>query len=126
VLDAAESVAFLPSEDLERSNRFFGDILGLPLVSRSAFASVFRCGLTTLRVTKVDGFRPQPFTVFGWIVADLRSELPQLQERGIDLLRYDGLKQDDQHVWTTPSGDIVAWFRDPDENVLSLTEFARN
>jgi len=124
VLESSEAVAFLPSQDLERSGQFFAGVLDLPLVSRSSFAYVFRCGATTLRVTRVDGLRPQPFTVFGWLVVDLRSAVRELRARGAGFLRYEGLEQDDQDVWTTPNGDLVAWFHDPDLNVLSLTEVA--
>jgi catechol 2,3-dioxygenase-like lactoylglutathione lyase family enzyme len=122
VLAASEAVAFLPSQDLRRSEQFFGGVLGLPLVSKSSFAYVFKCGGTTLRVTKVDTLRPHPFTVFGWLVADLRLVVAELRERGTNFLRYEGLSQDDLDVWTTPNGDLVAWFQDPDLNVLSLTE----
>jgi len=124
VLESSQAVAFLPSQDLERSGQFFAGVLGLPLVSQSSFAVVFSCAATTLRVTRVDGLRPQPFTVFGWLVADLRSAVAELRDRGTELLRYEGLEQDDQDVWTTPNGDLVAWFHDPDLNVLSLTEVA--
>jgi catechol 2,3-dioxygenase-like lactoylglutathione lyase family enzyme len=124
VLDASEAVAFLPSLDLERSERFFSGVLDLPLVSRSSFACVFAVGGATLRVTKVDDLRPQPFTVFGWTVADLRSTLRELRGRGTEPLRYDGMAQDDDGVWTTPGQDLVAWFHDPDSNVLSLTQLA--
>ena len=101
MLETSEAVAFLPSEDLERSDRFFQGVLALPLVSRSSFASVFKIAGATLRVTKVDGLRPQPFTVFGWVVADLRSAVTELRDRGTEMLRYDGLEQDQQGVWTT-------------------------
>jgi catechol 2,3-dioxygenase-like lactoylglutathione lyase family enzyme len=124
VLDSSEAVGFVPSQDLERSDQFFHGVLGLPLVSRSPYAFVYRCAGATLRVTQVDALRPQPFTVFGWLVADLRAELAQLREQGTDILRYDGLGQDEQDVWTTPTGDLVAWFHDPDHNVLSLTQLA--
>jgi catechol 2,3-dioxygenase-like lactoylglutathione lyase family enzyme len=126
VLETSEAVAFLPSEDLERSERFYLGVLNLALVSRSAFASVFQVGGGTLRVTKVDDLRPQPFTVLGWLVADLRAVIRELRERGTDMLRYEGVGQDDDLVWTTPNGDLVAWFQDPDENVLSLTQLAQS
>lgn len=122
MLEASEAVAFLPSQDLQRSEQFFATVLDLPLVSRSSFACVFRCAGTTLRVTKVDDLRPQPFTVFGWLVPDIRSAVAELGDRGTGLIRYEGLDQDDHDVWTTPNGDLVAWFQDPDQNVLSLTE----
>jgi catechol 2,3-dioxygenase-like lactoylglutathione lyase family enzyme len=124
VLEASEAVAFLPSQDLDRAEQFFAGMLDLPLVSRSSFAYVFRCGGTTLRVTRVDDLQPQPFTVFGWLVPDLRSAVIELRDRGVGFVRYQGLDQDDQGVWTTPGGDLVAWFHDPDRNVLSLTELS--
>jgi len=125
VLERSEAVAFLPSEDLERSERFFLGVLNLTLVSRSPFASVFQVGGGTLRVTKVDDLRPQPFTVFGWLVADLRAVIRELRDKETDVLRYEGLDQDDDGIWTTPNGDLVAWFRDPDANVLSLTQLVQ-
>ncbi len=124
MLASAEGVAFLASTDLDRSEEFFRGALGLEMLSRSPFACLFRCGASTLRVTRVDELRPQPFTVFGWTVADLRSSAEQLGERGVALLRYDGVDQDVDGVWTTPGGDLVAWFHDPDLNVLSLTQLA--
>ncbi len=125
MLETSEAVAFLPSEDLERSERFFHGMLNLALVSRSPFASVFQVGGGTLRVTKVDDLRPQPFTVFGWLVADLRAVIRELRDRETDMLRYEGFDQDDDLIWTTPNGDLVAWFQDPDANVLSLTQLAQ-
>ena len=125
MLESAEAVAFLPSQDLERSERFFAGVLGLEVVSRSAFATVVRVAGATLRVTKVDELRPQPFTVFGWIVPDVRAVARDLRAQGIDLLRYDGMGQDDDGIWTTPGGDLVAWFHDPDANVLSLTQLVQ-
>ena len=124
MLGAAEVVAFVPSTDLVRSERFYVDVLGLEPVDRSPYASELRCGSTTVRVTKVDELRPQPFTVLGWSVPDLRSVVAQARARDVDLLRYDGLGQDDDGVWTTPTGDLVAWFPDPDGNVLSLTQLS--
>ena len=125
MLETSEAVAFLPSEDLERSEQFFQGVLNLALESRSPFASVFKVGRGTLRVTKVDALQPQPFTVFGWLVEDIRAVIRELRERQTGMLRYEGMDQDDDNVWTTPSGDLVAWFQDPDANVLSLTQLVR-
>ena len=123
-LESAAAIAFLPSEDLDRSRRFFGDLLGLPVEEVTAFACVLRAGLTMLRVTRVDGLRPQPFTVFGWQVPDLVATVAELTRAGVRMLHYDGLGQDADGVWATPDGALVAWFRDPDGNTLSLTQLA--
>ena len=124
MLDTADVVAFVPSLDLERSEQFFHDVLGLTALSRSPYAIVFATGRASLRVTKVDDLAPQPFTVVGWVVADMHAEVSALGDRGVSFLRYDGMGQDDDGIWTTPGGDLIAWFHDPDGNVLSLTQFA--
>ena len=126
MLETSEGVAFIPSEDLDRSDAFYGNVLNLAQVSRSPFATVFHVGVGTIRITKVDAFRPQPFTVFGWVVSDIRAVLRELRDRDVALLRYEGLDQDDEDVWTTPNRDLVAWFNDPDANVLSVTQFANH
>jgi len=123
MLASASAIAFLPSSDLDRSRRFFGDTLGLTVAEVTPFACVVHAGTTMLRVTKVDDLRPQPFTVFGWKVPDIRATVAQLTGRGVDFIRYDGIDQDADGVWTTPGGDRVAWFHDPDGNTLSLTQF---
>jgi catechol 2,3-dioxygenase-like lactoylglutathione lyase family enzyme len=124
VLDDAAVIAFLPSTDLDRSRRFFADLLGLPLVEVTPFACVLRVGPTMVRVTKVDQLRPQPFTVFGFEVPDMRAAVARLAGAGVAFLHYDGIGQDADGIWTTPGGDQVAWFQDPDGNTLSLTRFA--
>jgi catechol 2,3-dioxygenase-like lactoylglutathione lyase family enzyme len=121
MLGSAPGIAFLPSTDLSRARRFF-ESLGLHVETLNDHACVLRAGTTTLRVTRVDQLRPQPFTVFGWRVEDIRSIVHQLAGRRIDCLRYDGLEQDDNGIWTTPAGDRIAWFQDPDGNVLSVTQ----
>ncbi|PXX64183.1 extradiol dioxygenase family protein [Nocardia tenerifensis] len=122
-LAAAEVIAFAPSTDLARSRRFFGEVLGLEIVEVTPFACVVRNGGAMIRVTAVDTLVPQPFTVLGWAVADIAASVVELVSRGVEFLRYAGMEQDDNGVWTTPGGDKVAWFSDPDGNVLSLTEF---
>ena len=123
MLASAPPIAFLPSTDLDRSRQFFGDRLGLAVEEVTPFACVVRVGTTMLRVTKVDELRPQPFTVFGWEVADIHVVVAGLTAAGITCVRYDGMDQDAAGVWTTPGGDRIAWFRDPDGNTLSLTQF---
>jgi catechol 2,3-dioxygenase-like lactoylglutathione lyase family enzyme len=124
VLGSAAAVGFLPSADLARSRRFFADRLGLTVEEVTPFACVLRAGTTMLRVTKVDNLQPQPFTVFGWQVHDIQAAVAELAAAGISCLRFEGMDQDPAGVWTTPGGDHVAWFHDPDGNTLSVTQFA--
>ena len=124
VLGTACVIAFVPSLDLTRSAAFYADVLGLSLEDVTPYACVLRGGLVMVRVTKVGSLQPQPFTVLGWQVDDIHAVADQLAAAGVDLVRYESLDQDSAGVWTTPGGDRVAWFNDPDGNILSLTQFA--
>lgn len=115
-------VAFVAVRDRLRAAAFYRDRLGLPLLHQDDFAAVFGLGAGTLRLAAVADFNPQPFTVLGWEVSDLAAALTALDRAGIACLRYDGLDQDARGMWRTPGGDLVVWFKDPDGNVLSLTQ----
>ena len=121
MLAGATPVAFVSTADPERARTFYRDILGLPLLSEDGFALVFDLGATTLRVTVVESLRPQPFTVLGWHVDDAGAAVRALTATGVAFERYDGMGQDGLGVWTAPSGTRVAWFRDPDGNLLSVS-----
>src|SRR5205814_4549648 len=101
--------------------RFYQDTLGLDFVGDEQFALVFDLAGTMLRVTRVDDLRPQPFTVLGWRVGDLAASVTGLAGRGVRFERFGGLEQDALGIWHSPSGVQVAWFKDPDGNLLSLS-----
>ena len=125
MLESARPVAFVPSTDLGRARDFYEGALGLPVREVSGFACVFRAGPITLRVAKVDELTPPAFTVFGWEVAAIHETIADLTGHGVEFARYEGMDQDAAGVWTAPGGAQVAWFRDPDGNVLSLTQLPR-
>jgi catechol 2,3-dioxygenase-like lactoylglutathione lyase family enzyme len=118
-----EPVGFAPCTDLEQARVFYRDVLGLDEVEQSPYAVVLRSGSGSVRVTLVESFTAQPFTVLGWLVDDIAAEMRALAGRGVDPVRYDGMGQDDLGVWHTPGGDAVAWFHDPFGNLLSLTQY---
>ncbi|MDQ1682934.1 MAG: hypothetical protein QOH99_1475 [Frankiaceae bacterium] len=122
MLERSPLVAFAPATDLDRAQAFYAGVLGLPLVERSPYACVFAAAGTTLRVTLVGATAGAPYTILGWEVPDIAVTVGALALAGVIFLRYDGMAQDDQGVWTTPDGARVAWFPDPDGNVLSLTQ----
>src|SRR5262245_31592558 len=116
-------MAFVSTTDLDRAHAFYAEVLGLEPVDRTPFACVFLVGATPLRVTRADNVVAAPYTVLGWVVTDIDEEMRDLAGRGVTFDQYDGMT-DETGVWTTPGGDKIAWFKDPDGNVLSLTQFA--
>ena len=120
---SAKLVAFVPSTDLDRSRRFYEDVLEMTVVHADDFAVVVDSGGVTVRITNVGPeLRAQPFTVLGWQVDDIRGEIAGLVSRGVEFLRFDGMDQDEEGIWTTPDAAQIAWFEDPDGNTLSLTQ----
>ncbi len=122
MLGTCDVIAFVSTTDLARARSFYEGFLGLPVVDESPFACVFDAHGTMLRVTAAAQVAQPGYTVLGWRVPDIRHTITELESVGVAFVRYDGMGQDVQGVWTTPNGDRVAWFTDPDGNVLSLTE----
>ena len=123
MLTTSDVIAFASTTDLVRARSFYAGALGLHLVDENDYACVFDAHGTMLRVTLVGEVTQAGYTVLGWRVTDIHAAVAQLEAAGVVFARYDGMGQDAHGVWTAPSGDRVAWFTDPDGNVLSLTEF---
>lgn len=122
-LASSSLVAFVGVCDPDRAKRFYRDTLGLRLVSEELpFALVFDVQGTMLRVTVVPEVKPAKFTVLGWKVPDIQAAVSSLDKEGVEFQRYAGLQQDGLGIWTSPNGARVAWFHDPDGNILSVTQ----
>jgi catechol 2,3-dioxygenase-like lactoylglutathione lyase family enzyme len=124
MLQSSHIVAFVSATDLDRGRDFYEHTLGLRVIEQNAYACVLDANGTMLRLTAAPRVATPGYTVLGWKVADIESTVGTLTARGVAFSRYDGMDQDDQGIWDTPGGDKVAWFQDPDGNVLSLTQFA--
>lgn len=116
-------ILFLATVDARRAQDFYQRTLGLEFVADEPPALVFKVGNSMLRIQKVDHVQIAPYTVLGWSVSDLRQTVQQLCAAGVSFQRYEGMNQDSDGIWHSPSGALVAWFRDPDGQVLSLTQF---
>lgn len=123
MLASQKLMAFVAARDLGRARDFYRDRLGLRLVSEDEFALVFDAGGTMLRVARVEEPAAAQYTVLGWEVGDIIQTAKSLRKAKIGLERYPGIEQDELGIWKSPSGAQVAWFKDPDGNTLSITEF---
>lgn len=116
-------MTFVATREPARAKAFYADILGLRFVSEDQFAVVFDLDGIMFRVTYVPDMVPVKYTVLGWEVSDIVAAVNQLQAAGVTFERYgDFMKQDDLGIWTAPGGSRVAWFKDPDGNVLSVAQ----
>jgi catechol 2,3-dioxygenase-like lactoylglutathione lyase family enzyme len=123
VLGSNDIIAFAATRDAAAAKSFYRDKLGLRLVSEDPFAVAFDANGTMLRVQIVPDVAKAKYTVLGWAVSDIAAAAKSLSKAGVTLERYTGLDQDQLGIWTAPSGAKVAWFKDPDGNILSITQF---
>jgi predicted enzyme related to lactoylglutathione lyase len=122
-LPTSELIAFMPTTDLASARVFYEKGLGLPVAGESPIACTFDANGTTLRVIAVEKIAAAPYTVLGWNVVDIDASIRELTSRGVVFERIEGIDQDELGVWRSPGGARVAWFKDPDGNTLSLTQF---
>ena len=122
MLEGKSLIAFVPTVKPAAAKAFYKDILRLKLLSEDSFAMVFDANGTILRVTTVRELKPQEFTILGWNVDDIVSTIKSLNQKNIICERYGFFEQDDLGIWVSPNGAKVAWFKDADGNILSITE----
>ena len=122
-MKGSKIISFVATVKPEAARKFYEKTLGLKFVSDDPFAIVFDVNGVMLRVTKVKELVTAGYTVLGWDVADIRAEVEGLVKKGVKFERYEFLEQDELGIWSAPGGAKVAWFKDPDGNTLSLTQF---
>jgi catechol 2,3-dioxygenase-like lactoylglutathione lyase family enzyme len=123
MLGSINIVAFVPTRDAEKARAFYEGVLGLRFVKDDGFALVLDANGIMVRVAKVQpAFTPAQFTILGWQVPDIEKVAAALQMKGVQFERFGFFEQDKLGIWTAPSGDKVAWFKDPDGNILSVSQ----
>ena len=122
MLGSAEVISFVATDNPAAAREFYAETLGLRLVADEEFALVFDANGTSLRVQKVRDHTPLPYTALGWKVSNVHDAVSRLRAKGVRFERFPWHPQDESGVWVTPDGAKVAWFKDPDGNLLSLTE----
>jgi catechol 2,3-dioxygenase-like lactoylglutathione lyase family enzyme len=121
MLTGGKLVGFLTTTDYEKARAFYEGKLGFEFVSLDQFALALRAGKNMIRITKTETFKPAQGTVLGWEVDDVKAVALWLSTRGVVTEKYGFVPDQELGIWTAPSGDQVAWFKDPDGNVLSLS-----
>jgi catechol 2,3-dioxygenase-like lactoylglutathione lyase family enzyme len=122
MLASAEMVGFVPTKDYDKARAFYEGKLGFEFVSLDQFALVVSVGGHKIRIAKVPNFTPQQATILGWEVQDIEAVTAWLKERGVATEKYPFVQDKDLGIWTAPGGDKVAWFKDPDGNILSVSQ----
>ena len=122
MLASSKVIGFVPTKDSTTARAFYEGKLGFRFVSDDPFALVLRAGETMIRIAKAQSFTPAPYTVLGWEVRDIEAVVRWLQGRGVVFEKYPFVQDQELGIWTAPGGNKVAWFKDPDGNVLSVSQ----
>ena len=121
-LELAKPVIVICTRDRAQAAEFYRETLGLAFAYEDNFATVFKVGGITLRLSTVTDFTPHEHTIVGFNVPDVEATVRSLRENGVTFNIYEGFGQDELGIWSAPGGTVrVAWFKDPDGNVLSVT-----
>jgi catechol 2,3-dioxygenase-like lactoylglutathione lyase family enzyme len=122
MLAASKLMGFVPTRDSLKARAFYEDKLGFQFVSDDPFALVMQAGESNIRIAKARDFTPAPYTVMGWEVSHIDAVVKWLIQRGVEFEKYPFVQDRELGIWTAPGGDKVAWFKDPDGNVLSVSQ----
>jgi len=122
MLASMKIVAFVPIKDSEKARSFYEGVLGLRFVKDDGFALVFEANGIMVRAAQMKDFTPAQFTVLGWQVYEIENVVRDLQKKGVHFEIFGFFQQDELGIWTAPTGDKVAWFKDPDGNILSVSQ----
>ncbi len=124
MLADAQVVSFLSTARPDAAARFYTETLGFRLERREPLALVLSAGPQRLRINIVERMPGRVGTALGWNVTDIDATVAALAGRGVTFETYAGMPQDERGIATFENGDRVAWFQDPDGNVLSVTQLA--
>jgi catechol 2,3-dioxygenase-like lactoylglutathione lyase family enzyme len=124
MLASGKICGFVTTRDYDRARAFYGEKLGFEFVSVDPYALVMKAGANAIRIAKIPDFTPLERTVLGWDVQDIEAVVAWLEKRGVAFEKYPFVQDQERGIWTAPGGDRVAWFKDPDGNVLSVAQHA--
>lgn len=122
MLASGKMVGFVPTKDYDQARAFYEGKLGFEFVGLDQFALVMRVGGHMIRIAKAANFTPLQGTILGWEVDKIETVVAWLRDRGVTVEKYPFVQDRELGIWTTPSGDKVAWFKDPDGNILSVSQ----
>lgn len=119
MLGESKMIGFVATRNRVRAREFYEKVLGFTVVSEDQFALVVKTEQNMIRIVEIKDAVSAPYTILGWESKEIEKLVAWLQSRGVSFERYPWM---DQEIWTAPGGDKVAWFKDPDGNVLSLSQ----
>ena len=108
-------------DDIEAARHFYQDTLGLEVSEANGMLTLHLAGDRPTLVYPKPDHVPASYTILNFPVADVEASVDELAGRGVSFERYEGAEQDDKGIHRG-GGPLIAWFKDPAGNVLSVLE----
>jgi predicted enzyme related to lactoylglutathione lyase len=107
--------------DLEAAKKFYGEVLGLKTSEQYGLLTLHLAGGRDTLVYPKPDHSPATYTILNFAVDDIDAAVDELISRGVELVKYDGLGQDDKGI-NRAGGPYIAWFNDPAGNILAVLQ----
>ncbi|MEO3869867.1 VOC family protein [Nonomuraea sp. B12E4] len=108
-------------DDIAAAKRFYGETLGLRVSEEHGLLTLHVAGGTDILVYPKDDHTPATYTTLNFPVDDIEKAVDELVARGVQFERYDGLGADERGIFRG-GGPLIAWFKDPAGNTLSVLQ----
>jgi catechol 2,3-dioxygenase-like lactoylglutathione lyase family enzyme len=110
-------------DDVPRAKQFYGETLGLRVSEQDDVLFLHIAGDRDTLIYPKDDHTPASFTILNFPVEDIEAAVDALAERGVSFERYAGteLETDEKGIFRG-GGPLIAWFKDPAGNVLSVIQ----
>jgi predicted enzyme related to lactoylglutathione lyase len=110
-------------DDVTRAKKFYGETLGLRVSEENGSLTLHIAGDRDILVYPKPEHTPASFTILNFPVDDIEAAVSALAERGVRFERYEGtdIETDERGIFRG-GGPLIAWFKDPAGNVLSVIE----
>lgn len=110
-------------DDIARAKEFYGDTLGLRVSEENGLLTLHLAGERNTLVYPKPDHTPATFTILNFPVTDIEKTVEDLTSRGVELERYEGtdIETDEKGIFRG-GGPLIAWFKDPAGNILSVLQ----
>jgi catechol 2,3-dioxygenase-like lactoylglutathione lyase family enzyme len=109
-------------KDLSKARRFYEGTLGLRVSEGDGLLTLHLAGDRDTLVYEKPDHAPANYTILNFAVDDVDDAVEKLTARGVRFERYAGFEQDEKGISRAEGGPPIAWFTDPDGNILSVLE----
>lgn len=122
MLSTSQAFSGFSVDDIQKAKKFYGETLGLETSDMNGLLKLQLGGGTSVLIYPKPNHVPATFTVLNFPVGNIDKTVEELGKKGIRFEHYEGeIKTDEKGIHRT-GGPLIAWFKDPAGNILSVLE----